>query len=103
MGSAGERPDLDALRELEEVLRHLAEELATWRRRALTAESRVSDHSRASGGEGQHRLRDLEEANRLLEQRLEAARLRVTELVSRLDFLEQQAPITADQASETAK
>ncbi|HVO34433.1 MAG TPA: hypothetical protein VMT21_02640 [Gemmatimonadales bacterium] len=103
MGSAGERPDLDALHELEEVLRHLSEELAAWRRRALTAEARVTDQSRASGGEGQHRLRDVEEANRLLEQRLEAARLRVTELVSRLDFLEQQAPITADQASETAR
>jgi hypothetical protein len=103
MESAGERPDLDALHELEEVLRHLSEELAAWRRRALTAEARVSDHSRASGGEGQLRLRDVEEANRLLEQRLEAARLRVTELVSRLDFLEQQAPIASEQASETAK
>jgi len=103
MGSAGESPDLDALRELEEVLRHLAEELAAWRRRALTAEARVSDHSRAAGGDGQLRLRELEEANRLLEQRLDAARLRVTELVGRLDFLEQQAPMTADQGSEAAK
>jgi tryptophan 2,3-dioxygenase len=101
MGSAGERPDLDALRELEEVLRHLSEELSAWRRRALTAEARVGDQSRASGSEGPHRLRDLEDANRLLEQRLEAARVRVTELVSRLDFLEQQAPLTADQGSET--
>ncbi len=101
MGSTGERPDLDALHELEDVLRHLGEELAAWRRRALTAEGRVSDHSRASGGEGQHRLRDLEEANRLLEQRLDAARLRVTELVSRLDFLEQQVPTTADDVGET--
>ncbi len=101
MGSAGERPDLDALRELEEVLRHLSEELAAWRRRALTAEARVSDHSRAAGGEGQHRLRDLEEANRLLEQRLDAARLRVTELVGRLDFLEQQVPASADEGGET--
>jgi hypothetical protein len=103
MGSAGERPDLDALHELEEVLRHLSEELAAWRRRALTAEARVSDQSRASGGDGEHRLRDLEEGNRILEQRLEAARLRVTELVGRLDFLEQQAPITADHGSEAAK
>ena len=103
MGSAGERPDLDALHELEEVLRHLSEELSAWRRRALTAEARVSDHSRASGGDGQFRLRDLEEANRILEQRLEAARLRVTELVGRLDFLEQQAPILADHGSESPK
>ncbi len=103
MGSAGERPDLDALRELEEVLRHLGEELASWRRRALTAEGRVSDHSRATGGEGQHRLRDLEDANRRLEQRLDQARARVTELLGRLDFLEQQAPLSADHGGEPAK
>ena len=103
MGSAGDRPDLDALHELEDVLRHLSEELAAWRRRALTAEARVSDHSRAAGGDGPNRLRDLEEANRVLEQRLEAARVHVTELVGRLEFLEQQAPVTAEQGSETAK
>jgi hypothetical protein len=103
MGSAGERPDLDALHELEEVLRHLSEELAAWRRRALTAESRVSDHSRATGPEAPLRQRDLEEANRVLEQRLATARQRVTELLGRLDFLEQQAPITADHGSEAAK
>ena len=103
MGSAGDRPDLDALHELEDVLRHLSEELAAWRRRALTAEARVSDHSRATGGDGHNRLRDLEEANRVLEQRLEAARVHVTELVGRLEFLEQQAPVTAVQGSETAK
>jgi chromosome segregation ATPase len=103
MESAGERPDLDALHELEEVLRHLSEELGAWRRRALSAEARVSDHSRAAGGEGQHRLRDLEEANHTLEQRLETARVRVAELIGRLDFLEQQAPIAADHGTEAAK
>ena len=103
MGSAGERPDLDALHELEEVLRHLSDELAAWRRRALSAESRVSDQSRMAGGDGQHRLRDLEEANHTLEQRLEAARVRVAELVGRLDFLEQQAPIGVDHGTEAAK
>ena len=103
MGSAGERPDLDALHELEEVLRLLSEELGAWRRRALTAESRVSDQSRAAGGEGPHRLHDLEEANRALEQRLDAARLRLRELVGRLHFLEQQAPVAAEHLSETPK
>jgi chromosome segregation ATPase len=103
MGSAGERPDLDALHDLEEVLRHLAEELGAWRRRALTAEARVSDHSRAAGGDGQLRLRDLEEANHSLEQRLETARGRLAELIGRLDFLEQQAPIAADHGNGVAK
>ncbi len=101
MGSAGERPDLDALYELESVLRHLSEELASWRRRALTAEGRVTDHSRSSGAEGQHRQRDLEEANRLLEQRLDAARAKLSDLVGRLEFLEQQAPVGADESEAT--
>ena len=103
MGSAGERPDLDALHELEEVLRHLGEELAAWRRRALTAEGRVSDHSRPGGGEGQPRLRDLEEANRRLEQRLDQARARVKEILGRLNFLEQQAPLTSDHNGDVPK
>jgi hypothetical protein len=93
MGSAGERPDLEALHELEDVLRHLAEELSAWRRRALSAESRVADQSRSleGGGGGTGRLRELEEEKETLALRLETARTRVSELVGRLDFLEQQA------------
>jgi predicted nucleic acid-binding Zn-ribbon protein len=90
MGSADGRPDLDALRELEDVLRHLAQELAAWRRRALTAESLIAD-ARDRGEGGPPRLRELEEANQALEQRLDAARSRLSELISRLDFLEVQA------------
>ncbi len=103
MGSTGERPDLDALYELESVLRHLSDELSSWRRRALTAEGRVSDHAKGSGAEGQHRQRDLEDANRLLEQRLDSARGKLAELVGRLEFLEQQAPVVADEGSEAAR
>ncbi len=103
MGSTGERPDLDALRELEDVLRHLPEELAAWRRRALSAESRVADSAGPTDKtERAHRLRELEEDKRSLEQRLDQARQRVTELVARLDFLEQQA-VSTDARSETAK
>jgi hypothetical protein len=91
MGSTDERPDLEALRELEDVLRHLAQELAAWRRRALTAEGRVADQVREAGGGGALPLLELEEANRALEQRLGAARARLSELISRLDFLEVQA------------
>jgi hypothetical protein len=91
MGSADERPELEALRELEDVLRHLAQELAAWRRRALTAEGRIADQAREGDEEGAPRLQGLEEANRALEQRLGAARARLSELISRLDFLEVQA------------
>ncbi len=102
MGSADERPELEALRELEDVLRHLAQELAAWRRRALTAESRIADQTRETGEEGAPRLRELEEANRALEQRLGAARARLSELISRLDFLEVQA-LSSEPRSGTSK
>lgn len=91
MASAGERPDLDALHELEDVLRHLTEELAGWRRRALTAESKAADAARFGvNGDGGARLTVLEEENRGLEQRLGSARAQVLEILGRLRFLDQQ-------------
>jgi hypothetical protein len=91
VASAGERPDLDALRELDEVLRHLTEELAGWRRRALSAESKVAESSRfAEGDGGAGRVQELEESNRGLERRLVTARSQVQEIIARLRFLEQQ-------------
>lgn len=93
MASADERPDLEAFRELEEVLRHLADELASWRRRALSAEARLVEEWPVSGpGErAPARVGQLEVEPRGLEQRLAMARSRVAELVARLKFLEQQA------------
>ncbi|HTT67725.1 MAG TPA: hypothetical protein VMF70_06835 [Gemmatimonadales bacterium] len=103
MGSAGERPDLDALRELEEVLHHLADELGAWRRRALTAEARLAELARLQegGGTALLRLRELEEENTGLERRLGSARTQLSELVGRLGFLEQQAVVGA--RTEVAK
>lgn len=88
MASGGERPDLEALRELDEVLRHLEGELAGWRRRALAAEQRLADSG--EGGSGPPRSRELEDENRALQQRLVSARGRVGDLLDRLRFLEQQ-------------
>ena len=82
----GERADLRALDHLEAVLRELGEELATWRARALKAEP-----SRGGGGGGGARSSELETENRQLRGRLEAARARVQELVTRLAFLEEQS------------
>lgn len=92
MASVGERPDLDALRELEDVLRLLTEELAAWRRRALTAEARLADAARlGDAGVGPaERVDALEGENRTLEQRLVTARSQVLEILGRLRFLEQQ-------------
>ena len=91
MASGAERPDLAALHELEQVLRHLEGELAGWRRRALSAESRLAEvEADADAGGSGARSRELEEQNQALAQRLEAARSRVMELLERLGFLEQQ-------------
>lgn len=92
MASIGERPDLDALRELEDVVRHLTEELAGWRRRALQSEARVAEATRLSeGGDGGlGRLEALESEHYEMERRLGTARTQVLELLGRLQFLEQQ-------------
>ena len=88
MASGGERPDLDALKELDEVLRHLEAELAGWRRRALGAEARLAEAG--MGGEAPPRSKELEEENRILLQRLTGAKSLVGDLLDRLRFLEQQ-------------
>jgi len=92
VASVGERPDLDALRELEDVVRHLTEELAGWRRRALQSEARVAETARlAEDGDGAlGRVEALETEHHELERRLGTARAQVLELLGRLQFLEQQ-------------
>ena len=90
MASGGERPDLEALSELEEVLQHLESELASWRRRAMTAEQRATDLA-ATGPDGKPmRLESLETENQAIGRRLEQAKTRVADLIDRLQFLEQQ-------------
>jgi len=93
----GERADLRALDQLEAVLRELGEEMATWRARALKAEP-----SRGGGGGGA-RSSELESENRQLRGRLEAARVRVQELVTRLAFLEEQSREAGTTGGSTAR
>jgi hypothetical protein len=87
-----ERADARALEQLEAILRDVAEELSSWRARALKAESD------AKGGRGGSthaavpaRNPEVEAENRALRQRVEAARTRVQGLLARLAFLEEQA------------
>jgi predicted nuclease with TOPRIM domain len=90
------RPELQALAELEGVVRSLAEELAAWRRRALRAEA-----ERAEMGAGhdtvasREKVVKLERENRELKERVEAARGRVGDLIKRLRFLEEQSEVEA--------
>lgn len=95
-----ERPDLKALDELEQLTRHLLDELAGWRRRCLKAESDLQELRAASAGSGKdpvrtsQRLTELEAENRALRQRVETARDRVRGLMGRLSFLEQGSDAT---------
>ena len=109
MAYDGERVDGRMLEQLETVLRHVADELAGWRARALKAESELKESGIRGGGAGvaggaggaggaakpdpelRNRVADLEQENKTLRQRVEAARGRVHDVLSRLTFLEEQA------------
>jgi len=82
----GDRPDvLEAIDQLETVLRDVAEELAGWRSRAQKAEAEL----KARGSPVKNA--ELESENKALRQRVEGARSRVHDLMQRLTFLEEQA------------
>jgi cell division protein FtsB len=73
------------------VLRTVAEELATWRERALRAETGRGGASGRPDADMRARLAELEADNRALRQRVDTARERVSGLLGRLTFLEEQA------------
>lgn len=97
MAYDGERADARALDQLETILRYVADELAGWHTRALKTEAELKEHQAQPRGpsrpdpETRGRLADLEQENKDLRQRVEAARARVGELLTRLTFLEDQA------------
>ena len=98
MGYDGERADTPVVDQLEAILRGVAEELAGWRARALKAEADIKELQGGAGGgparldpEVRNRLAELEQENKTLRQRVEAAKLRVHDLLGRLTFLEEQA------------
>ena len=91
-----ERPDFRALDELEQLLRHVGEELAAWRRRSLKAEAELSEYRTKGTGpagpellQARQRVIEVEMENQQLRQRIEAARERVATIESRLTFLSQ--------------
>jgi predicted nucleic acid-binding Zn-ribbon protein len=89
--SSADRPDVQALTELEDVLRQVTGELAAWRRRAQRAEAALGTDRDVIGT--RERVNELELENRRLAERLAAARGRLDELVKRLQFLEEQAAV----------
>ena len=92
MASSSERPDETAFVELRQLVRHLGDELAGFRRRALQAEARVKAIDSAGGTSRMtpERMEKLERENAELRKRLEAARSRTRQVLDRVRFLRQQ-------------
>lgn len=94
MTSPYARPDIPALDRLEHLLDTLEKEVGAWRERNAKAEQELTQ----SKGKGHHggpelaqarqRIGVLEGENRVLQQRIAAAREHVEQLKSRLRFVE---------------
>jgi predicted nucleic acid-binding Zn-ribbon protein len=84
-----------AIQELDTLVRHLADELAAFRRRALTAESRLKEVESQDGGvmalDLSARVSQLEDENEKLRTRLDEAAARTKQMLDRVRFLRQQA------------
>jgi predicted nucleic acid-binding Zn-ribbon protein len=87
--------DNHAIHELDTLVRHLADELAAFRRRALTAESRLKEVESHEGGamalDLSARVNQLEQENEQLRTRLDDAAARTRQMLDRVRFLRQQA------------
>lgn len=88
------RPEIAAFQELEALVRHLGEELAAFRRRALAAEARLKEVESTEGGaaglEALQRAAALEEENGRLRSQLDAALAKANGMLDRVRFLRQQ-------------
>ncbi len=89
-----ERPTSPAVRQLEQLVRALGDELAGFRRRAQVAETRVRALEGAAGAgtdiASMERLTALEEENAELRARLAFAAGRARQLAARVKFVRQQ-------------
>jgi len=97
--SGNDRPELRAFHELETLVHHLGEELAVFRRRALSAEAELKGgdgvgQTARSGGKSAALSHDradaLQAENESLRMRLDRAEDRVRQMVDRMRFLRQQ-------------
>jgi predicted nuclease with TOPRIM domain len=96
MSDSYQRPDVQAVAELERLAALVVDEAGLWRRRCLRAEQELQE-LRARGGvladtelhRSRDRVAELEQENAELRQRIVQAKERVTALGARLAFLEQ--------------
>jgi len=86
------RPEVAAFAELEQLVKHLGDELASFRRRALQAEARLKSLSESGvkGVVSPERMQHLERENAGLSKRLDAARARTQQMIDRVRFLRKQ-------------
>ena len=86
------RPERAAFAELEQLVKHLGDELAAFRRRALQAEARLKnlEVTGVKGVVSPERVLFLERENAGLTSRLETARARTQQMIDRVRFLRQQ-------------
>jgi hypothetical protein len=96
--SDSERPEITAFRDLEQLVRHLGDELAGFRRRALLAEARLRELESEEAApdlrqqrELGARMTELEHENAVLRARLESATERTRQMLERVHFIRQQA------------
>ncbi|HKC79732.1 MAG TPA: hypothetical protein VKB91_00960 [Gemmatimonadaceae bacterium] len=85
-------PETAAFAELEQLVKHLGDELASFRRRALQAEAKLKglESTGVKGVVSPERMQHLERENAGLTTRLDAARARTQQMIDRVRFLRQQ-------------
>jgi hypothetical protein len=97
------RPELATFHELETLVRHLGDELAGFRRRALVAEARVRElegkEGRPAAAQARRELAarctELEHENAALKGRLDSATARARQMLDRVRFIRQQTQASA--------
>ena len=93
MASDNEQAELEsAFTDLDRLVRHLGDELASFRARAMKAEARVKQLESSPGATrtSPERIEKLERENANLKARLEKARGRTRKMLDRVRFLRQQ-------------
>jgi uncharacterized protein involved in exopolysaccharide biosynthesis len=86
-------PENPQFAQLGRLVRRLGEELASYRKRALSAEARlrtVEDEAARVAGTSPQRVLELERENAELNRRLKVARTRTEKMLARVRFLKQQ-------------
>lgn len=85
-------PELASLATLSKLVQNLGDELASYRKRALTAEARLKtiEERAAEGGVSLERSLELQKENADFKARLEEAEKRTAALLEKVRFLRQQ-------------